>query len=101
VDEVQYIEPYPKSLALSLHPDSITEDSEDWMPPSAGGTVVLFRPFTGVAPRMYARAFTKDRELKDGATGELRISDPDWGSPWNLSRISYVQLEAQLAKDLG
>ena len=101
VDEVQYIEPYPKSLAFKLHPDSITKDAvKDWTPPSRNGARVLFRPFTGVAPRMYRRAFLKDRPLKKDATGELAIGDPEWGSPWDLGRLSYVQLEAEFSRGL-
>lgn len=99
IDEVQYIEPYPKSKALSLHEDSITVFPEQWEPPSRGGSKVLFRPFTGVAPRLYSRAFLKDRELKDPITGDLRIGDPDWGTPWDMTRLSYVQLEAELSKE--
>lgn len=111
IDEVQYIEPYPKSQALDLHSDSIQVTEADWQIPSGravavsqdNGAVtrkpkrkVLFRPFTGVAPRLYRRAFGKDRDLKDDATGEQRISSPDWGSPWHLRRMSYAQLEAEL-----
>jgi deoxycytidylate deaminase len=98
VDEVQYIEPYPKSQAISLHPDSITTDSKNWLPPSEGGKKVLFRPFVGVAPRMYRRAFLKDRELKDAHTGVMRNSDPEWGTPWHLRSAAYVELEAYLSK---
>lgn len=71
VDEVQYLEPYPKSKALELHKDSITTDKKDWVKPSQPGSQsdesrkVLFRPFTGVAPRLYTRAFLKDRNLKN------------------------------------
>lgn len=98
VDEVQYIEPYPKSKALALHGDAIASSWLGWNPPSGGGQWVLFRPFTGVAPRLYARAFIKDRELKNGKTGKLEIGSPEWGSAWNIGRISYVQLEAELSK---
>lgn len=98
IDEVQYIESYPKSRALNLHDDSITVDPEGWTTPSTGGFKVLFRPFTGVAPRLYVRAFWKDRELKDKTTGVLKISDPDWGGPWDVGRLSYSQLEAELSK---
>ena len=101
VDEVQYIEPYPKSRALKLHADSITTDTAEWTPPSKGGSQVLFRPFTGVAPRLYARAFLKDRELKGDETGEIRISDPQSGSPWDVSRVSYPQLELELARSVS
>ncbi|THJ12287.1 MAG: hypothetical protein CAF43_006470 [Nitrospira sp. CG24C] len=98
VDEVQFIEPYPKSKALDLHPDSITLNHQGWIPPSKGGSKVLFHPFTGVAPNLYKRAFMKDRELKNNETGLARIGAPEWGSPWDLRRISYVEIEAELVK---
>lgn len=112
IDEVQYIEPYPKSQALDLHSDSIQVTAAKWSVPSQfsltrivnGDTPaprdqrpkVLFRPFTGVAPRLYGRAFGKDRELKNSSSGDLNIGHPDWGSPWHLRRSSYAQLEADL-----
>ncbi|MBZ4415042.1 anti-phage dCTP deaminase [Myxococcus sp. RHSTA-1-4] len=95
VDEVQYIEPYPKSRALKLHGDSITEQARDWRPPSQGGTKVLFRPFTGVAPRLYWRAFLKDRELKS-SDGRMQIGEPEWGTAWDISKLSYADLETKL-----
>jgi deoxycytidylate deaminase len=99
VDEVQYIEPYFKSLATRLHSDAIQQRLDGWAPPSSGAegaTTVLFRPFTGVAPRLYHRAFIKDRDLKNDATGDFNVAIPDWGTPWHLRRKSYVQLEAQI-----
>lgn len=98
VDEVQYIEPYFKSLASRLHSDAIQQRLTGWRPPSKGGTTVLFRPFTGVAPRLYQRAFFKERDLKNDETGDFAVRSPEWGTPWHLRRQSYVQLEAQLSK---
>lgn len=98
VDEVQYIEPYPKSRATKLHADAISTDPIDWVPPSRNGDKVLFRPFVGVAPRLYRRAFLKDRELKDDMTGTMTLSEPPWATPWHLGRVSYVELEAKLAQ---
>lgn len=97
IDEVQYVEPYPKSQALALHADSITVDAKD-RKLSKGRRKVLFRPFTGVAPRLYRRAFLKDRDLKDSKTGEFKIGVPEWGSPWQIHQASYVELEAALAR---
>lgn len=97
IDEVQFIEPYLKSKALDLHNDSVTMTMHDWKAPSLGGQKVLFRPFTGVAPNLYKRAFYKDRDLKDDLTGEFKVGQPSWGGPWDLHKISYVQLEAELA----
>jgi deoxycytidylate deaminase len=103
VDEVQYIEPYPKSKAFSLHGDSIQNDigEKDWTPPSQGGEKVLFRPFTGVAPRMYRRAFQKNRELKNSLTGIMEMSEPEWGSPYDISKRSYAEFEVSLTKGFG
>jgi deoxycytidylate deaminase len=105
VDEVQYIEPYPKSRAYELHKDAIVQDAQDWIPPSQivnseGRRAVLFHPFVGVAPRLYARAFLKERDLKDKHSGTLlqKFGEPEWGSPWHLGKLSYVQLEAELSK---
>lgn len=98
VEEVQYIEPYPKSKALALHDDAIQIESTDWKPPSKGGTRVMFRPFSGVAPRLYERAFQKDRDLKNKQTGLAQLGLPRWGEPWHLGMTSYVELEAELLK---
>lgn len=100
VDEVQFIEPYPKSLALDLHADSITTNRQNWVRPSKNfgqSGQVLFRPFTGVAPRLYERAFLKDRPLKDDHTGEKLLREAEWTHNWDIFRKSYVELEAQLA----
>jgi deoxycytidylate deaminase len=99
VDEVQYIEPYPKSLAFDLHEDAIAIEHLDWKAPSQGGPKVLFRPFSGVAPRLYERSFLKNRELKDKDTGIMKIQEPEWGRPWDLSRISYPEMEAKLDEE--
>ena len=97
VDEVQYVEPYPKSQALALHADAITVDAKD-RKQERGRRKVLFCAFTGVAPRLYRRAFLKDRDLKNSKTGEFKIGTPEWGSPWQIQGASYVELEAALAR---
>ncbi|HEY1947605.1 MAG TPA: anti-phage dCTP deaminase [Bryobacteraceae bacterium] len=99
IDEVQFIEPYPKSLAIDLHDDSIAVEASGWVPPSNGGTQVLFRPFSGVSPRLYKRAFLKDRELKNKVTGVMEISQPEWASPWHLPVSSYIEREFNITKE--
>lgn len=60
IKEVHYIEPYPKSMAKDLYPDSIAVDEP-------GDGRVEFRPFTGIAPRRYMELFTASRRKgKDG-----------------------------------
>ena len=124
VDEVQFIEPYLKSRALPLHGDAITASRSGWRPPSSINSApvvrngkghagdaresqaddkapqVLFRPFTGVAPRLYRRAFYKDRELKDSASGELlKQFDPAVGHGTSQTlRVSVAQVEAAFDK---
>lgn len=121
VYEVQFIEPYPKSLARKLHNDSIEVTPSEWTPPVAKSIgaaralqrtapgvdkddvklnepKVLFRPFVGVAPRMYVRAFEKTWQLKNKTSGEFEMRAPDWGSEWATLTVGYPELEAALAK---
>jgi deoxycytidylate deaminase len=97
VKEVQYIEPYPKSKAFELHSDAMTA-SRTIHHEHSQSPRVLSRPFTGVSPRMYERAYLKDRDLKDKSTGAMKIGDAPWGGAWQLPSLSYVELEAKLAE---
>lgn len=107
--EVQYIEPYPKSRALNLHSDAISIVPESWTPPEvismaaehrmaepANEGRVLFRPFEGVAPRLYERAFEKTWGLKDKVSGDFQMTPPDWGDGWAPFTVAYPELEAKL-----
>ena len=102
IDEVQFVEPYPKSLATELHDDAITISAENWVPPSQcvelghDNGKVLFRPFVGVAPRLYRRVFLKDRSYKDKITGDMQIESPEWESSLDSYKISYLELEERL-----
>jgi deoxycytidylate deaminase len=102
VDEVQYIEPYPKSRAVKLHGDAITSLPGNWAAPSTRASdrandskerKVLFRPFTGVAPRLYRQVFLKDRSLKN-SDGQFLIGEAEWAR--GLFRLSYEDLERNL-----
>ncbi|MFN3070920.1 anti-phage dCTP deaminase [Serratia sp. J2] len=97
IDEVQFIEPYPKSKATELHNDAITVDSKGWNPPSEGGTYVLFRPFVGVAPRLYRRVFLKVRDYKNKVTGDLLLGSPTWGGPSEAYKEPYSSMEIKLS----
>ncbi|RVT93122.1 anti-phage dCTP deaminase [Sphingomonas crocodyli] len=121
VYEVQFIEPYPKSLALALHVDAIAVEEDSWMPPEEISAAeekrraialqegkrqpeepgrVLFKPFVGVAPRLYLRAFEKTRDLKEKVSGEIRLGTPAWGDEWSPFTSAYPELEAALTKTL-
>ncbi|MFK5979723.1 MAG: anti-phage dCTP deaminase [Rhizobiaceae bacterium] len=108
IDEVQFIEPYPKSKATTLHSDAITTESKNWSRPSITNDgekfenstgKVLFRPFVGVAPRMYRRVFLKDRDYKDKVSGKWEIGLPRWGGALDNYKVSYVSLEKELGRD--
>lgn len=99
VHEVHYIEPYPKSKALDLHKDAIETRPSRWKPLSEGGDKVLFRPFVGVAPRLYREVFTKNQDLKNDTTGELEVQSPEWTEALHLAKSSYLELEAAVAKE--
>jgi deoxycytidylate deaminase len=75
ISEVQYIQPYPKSLVEEFHGDSIAFDA----PPEheAAGRrksgvattlmKVLFRPFVGIAPRRFESFFAMTvRKVEEG-----------------------------------
>ncbi len=57
IDEVVYIEPYPKSLTADLyHREIITES-----PVESVGERVTFRSFRGISPTLYQRVFSHRR----------------------------------------
>jgi len=102
IDKVIYIEPYPKSKALDMHSDSITNDS------SLPRKKVLFRPFIGVGPRQYMNLFSMHlsagkeirRKVKGGCDKE------EWKRAGAVPRVkmfdkSYIEIEAALEKEVS
>lgn len=101
---VIYVEPYPKSLALDLHGDSIALD-EDGAEPTDDR--VWFERFIGVSPRRYVQLFStvteEGRRLKrKDAEGYLKMDS--FGLRLSSLPYSYVEREAiaaAVAKELG
>jgi len=94
IHEVFYIEPYPKSLALHLHGDAITEDVNCQ-------TKVRIVPFEGVGPAMFERFFKypeSGRKNKDGKMISIPSRDATFTS--NFSIWSLPQLESKIVTDL-
>ena len=54
ITRVVYVEPYPKSLAIDLHKDSIVVEEEH----KDGHSKVRFEPFIGIAPRRHDILFS-------------------------------------------
>lgn len=65
IKEVYYIEPYKKSLGITLHDDAITEDE-------TRKDKVRILIFDGVAPRKYLNFFTNFTERKNNGAIILR-----------------------------
>jgi cytidine deaminase len=73
ISKVVYIEPYAKSRAEMLHREEIALDPAH--PNDTSDPRVRFVPFTGVAPRQFARLFSMAARVgKNGLSGE------DWNS---------------------
>lgn len=87
IKEVVYIEPYPKTLAAEFHPDSIAVDS-------SGPTLnqVRFRPFVGVAPRLYMKLFEMN-ERKDAQGRVIQWRNVGANPRLALSANSYITTE--------
>ena len=64
---VVYIEPYPKSLAAQLYPDSIGVESR-----FKSDHQISFEPFVGIAPRQYMNLFSMT-ERKDAGGSVLSM----------------------------
>ncbi|MEO9297732.1 anti-phage dCTP deaminase [Devosia alba] len=65
VKRVVYLEPYPKSLAQDLHPDSISVDGSE-RGRFSKYPVVEFEHFYGVTPRRYREFFERGKRKADG-----------------------------------
>lgn len=96
IEEIVFIEPYPKSKALELHKDSLCFDE-----PSGKETLnrVRLKPFVGVGPRRYIDLFSmnlgsgRDIKRKVGTQAvKWKTSEAELRVP--LSPNSYLELES-------
>ena len=96
IKRVVYIEPYPKSLAKTLHGDSIAiEDCAD------NGNKIIFEPFVGIAPKRYISLFSKTKR-KD-INGNPIVWDRAAAIPRYLesdAHLAYRQKETNIVKTL-
>ncbi len=73
IRRVFYIEPYPKSLASDLHPDSIVIDPNEPL-----ADKVSFLPFVGVAPRRYLELFTPSPAARKDESRQVAPAEAGW-----------------------
>lgn len=67
VRKVVYLEPYAKSMAISLHDDSIADNKSE----KESHGKVRFIPYQGVSPRLYKAVYLKTGDLKDKKIGNI------------------------------
>jgi len=84
---VVFVEPYPKSLALKLHADSITVKDEDQ------GDHVFFVQYEGVSPKVFSRYFNVESSRK--RDGKVRKVDPLVARPVGVPESQSYRMEAE------
>ncbi|TRB01274.1 MULTISPECIES: anti-phage dCTP deaminase [Rhizobium/Agrobacterium group] len=72
IETVVYIEPYPKSLALTLHSDAITTNANE-------SEKVAFLQYEGVSPSSFSRVFGPKLERKE--SGKVKNVIPKQARP--------------------
>ena len=89
IKKVVYLEPYAKSKVRELHEEEIALDPADL---NSVSDKVLFLPFTGVAPRQYARVFSMS--TRSHKNGGLQLNS--WNENQNtLSPLNVLANAAQ------
>ncbi len=92
IGTVVYVEPYDKSLATTLHADSVTEDPDD-------KSRVKFLQYDGVAPRNYLRLFRPPVARK--RDGHVARIDPKVALPvFRVPLDSPADYEAKVIAEL-
>lgn len=90
---VYFIEPYPKSLALDLHRDSVVIEDD------GQSDKVAFLPFVGIAPRQYLTLFAM--RARKTADGKIVAWDGQTAMPVTVGpHKSYFEAEDWLGDEL-
>ena len=94
INEVYYIEPYRKSLAIKLHGDSISERETET-------DKVRLLPFDGVSPARYLDLFKvrPDSRKKDGVM--IRVPPKNARPRLEKSMQAFPELEGLVVKSLA
>lgn len=103
----RFIEPYPKSLAIDLHDDSISLASVEPCGKCGERHQIAFVPFEGVGPRRFIDLFsittTVGNKIERKDEGGFRRK---WSAASALPRlelipISYLDLEKKLLREFN
>lgn len=93
IKSVSYIEPYPKSLAGRLFPESIAIE-----PIEPGRERLAFTPFIGIGPRIYSSLFSAGKRKADDGK-KLTFSPPAASPKTVITESSYLTISEALAAD--
>ena len=91
VSKVVYLEPYAKSMAISLHDDSIADNKSE----KESDGKVRFVPYQGVSPSLYKAVYLKTG-LKDKKTGEILPEEKMRRDTTAIWTKTYVEFEADV-----
>jgi deoxycytidylate deaminase len=86
IHEVYYIEPYPKSLALRLHDDAITQDPNH-------KAMLRILAFDGVAPNRFLHLFRHKQNNRKGTILKNRPKNREIKPKFNVTLESLPVLE--------
>jgi len=94
IKNVYYIEPYKKSLGMTLHNDALTEDEKVT-------NKVRLLPYDGVAPRRYLDFFSMNHtDRKDDSGKKIKVDLKNIKPKMRLSLQAIPTLENQAIKAL-
>lgn len=93
ISKVIYIEPYEKSLAVSLHRDSITTNTND-------KTRVCIQSFEGVSPTRYQRLFVAKGMRKDDTGHAISFKPQHMKHIEEVIIASYPDVERKVTEHL-
>lgn len=97
ISRVVYIEPYPKSLALQLHGDALSDLSK--AEAAAGDNRVTLEPFEGVGPSRYFAAFVRKEDIKE--RGKLKVGKKNLAMPSNAANLdAFSTLEKRITSHI-
>jgi cytidine deaminase len=95
ISKVIYIEPYAKSLAAELYPDSIAVDGDQ-----NPDRQIPFAPFVGIAPRQYMDLFTNERR-KNSDGSIIAFSAKDALPKFTQESSVYLENELKACRILN
>lgn len=97
ISEVQYVEPYPKSLVGQLYRGIIETAPPEGDVVGGDSSVVVFRQFAGISPRRFGKLFSYRQREQDGSLVNF-VAENAFPSIDGYSRIAVETYESEVIK---